>query len=81
MQDSDEFIERTNGFKPELVKPPSCTRYTPPSDMSNVVDGVDWRNEGFVTSVKQQVALIYLYCLIMNNANDVELSITLISTE
>lgn len=55
-QTNEEFVKVMNGYK--VVNKTQGATYMPPSHVT-VPDSVDWRKEGYVTPVKNQVTVTY----------------------
>ena len=62
-----------NGYKQREIdsEPSTCDSFVPPTNVEDLPDSVDWRTQGYVTPVKDQV-IVYA-CLLeiweINQAN------------
>ena len=59
-----EFIGVMNGYKQREIdsEPSTCDSFVPPTNVEDLPDSVDWRTQGYVTPVKDQV-IVYA-CLL-----------------
>jgi len=57
VQTSDEFLATMGVFSPTLMNRLSCQEYERRKDVKDLPKSVDWRKDGYVSDVKEQVII------------------------